>query len=91
MKVKPIGERLLVSHEKVAEKTSTGIYIPEEAREDKKYAIVEEVGSMKDGGEFPIKKGERILYGGYSHNDFEIDGEKFIILELKDVIAKLED
>jgi len=91
MNIKPIGERVLVSHEKEKDKTDSGIYIPEEARKDKKYAIVESVGQMKDGSEFPLKKGEKILYGGYSHEDFEIDDRKMKIIELKDVVAKIEE
>ena len=40
--------------------------------------------------EFPIKKGDVILYTGYSSEELEMDGEKYLILESKDVVAKIE-
>lgn len=89
MKVKPIGERVLIKPVKAEEKTKGGIYIPEEAREEKKQAIVEEVGTLKEGT-MPLKKGDKILYGGYSSDDFMVDGEKYLIIEFKDILARIE-
>ena len=37
-----------------------------------------------------LKKGDRIIYGGYSHEEIELANDKFIILELKDVLARVE-
>ena len=90
MKIKPLGERVLIKPVKSAEKTASGLYLPEEAREHKKEAIVEEVGTMQSGKEMPLKKGDKILYGGYSSDEFEFDGEKYIIIEIKDILAKVE-
>ncbi|MBD3319276.1 co-chaperone GroES [Candidatus Woesearchaeota archaeon] len=89
MQIKPIGERVLITP-KEEEKTKGGLYIPESAREGKKEGTVVAVGELKDGKEIPLKKGDTILYGGYSSDDFEIDGQKYIILDFKDVVAKLE-
>lgn len=91
MKIKPIGERVLVKPVKTKEKTEGGIYIPEEAKEEKKQAIIEEVGTKKDNEELPLKKGDKILYGGFSSEEFELDDEKYLIIDLKDVLAVLED
>ncbi len=91
MKIKPIGERVLIKPIEAEEKTAGGIYIPEEAKEEKKEAIVVEVGNFKDGKELPLKKGEKILYGGYSSDEFEFEGEKYLIIDFKDVLAKIED
>jgi len=91
MKIKPIGERILVRPIKTEEKTKGGIYIPEGAKEEKKEAIVEDIGTLKNGNAIPLKKGDRILYGGYSADEFEINSEKYLIIDFKDVLAKLED
>ncbi len=90
MNIKPIGERVLIKPVKEEEKTAGGIYLPDTAKEDKKEGIVVETGTLKDGKEMPIKKGDRILYGGYSSDEFEINGEEYIILDFKDVLAKIE-
>lgn len=90
MKIKPIGERVLITPKVEEEKTKGGIYIPDTAKENKKEGIIVEVGIGKDDKPLPLKKGDKILYGGYSSDEFEIDGEKYVILEFKDVLAKIE-
>jgi len=89
MKIKPIGKRVLIKPVKEEERTKGGIYIPDSAKEKKKQGIVVEVGTVEDK-EFPIHKGDVILYSGYSSEELEFDGEKYLILESKDVIAKIE-
>ncbi len=89
MKIKPIGKRVLIKPVKEEEKTRGGIYIPETAKEKKKQGIVVEIGTIEEK-EFPVKKGDLILYAGYSSEELELDGEKYLILESKDIIAKLE-
>lgn len=91
MKIKPIGERVLIKPIKAEEKTSGGIYIPEEAKEEKKQAVVEEIGKTKDGKELPLKKGDKVLYGGYSSDEFEINNEKYLIIDFKDILAIMEE
>ena len=90
MNIKPIGERVLIKPAHEEEITLGGIYIPDTAKEKKKQGIVLEVGNMKDDKEFPVKKGDAILYSGYSSDEVEVDGEEYIIISLKDVIAKME-
>lgn len=89
MKIKPLGKRVLIKPVKEEEKTKGGIFIPETAKEKKKQGIVMETGTVEDK-DFPVKKGDMILYAGYSSEELEIDGEKYLILESKDVIAKIE-
>lgn len=89
MKIKPLGKRVLIKPVKEEEKTKGGIFIPETAKEKKKQGLVMETGTVEDK-EFPVKKGDMILYAGYSSEELEIDGEKYLILESKDVIAKIE-
>ncbi|MCE8422396.1 MAG: co-chaperone GroES [Candidatus Methanoperedens sp.] len=89
MRIKPIGKRVLIKSIKEEEKTSGGIYIPDAAKEKKKQGIVVEVGFV-DEKEFPIKKGDIILYTGFSSEELEIDGEKYLIIDSKDVVAKIE-
>ncbi len=90
MKITPIGERVLIKPKEEESRTKGGLYIPDTAKESKKEGEVIAVGTLKDDKPMPLKKGDRILYGGYSSDDFEIDGQKYIILEYKDVVAKLE-
>ena len=90
MKLKPIGERVILKQIKNIEKTKSGIYLPESSSEKKEGEIVE-VGSMKDGSIIPLHKGDKVIYGGYSSEEIEISGEKFLIVEFKDILAKVEE
>ena len=89
MQIKPVGKRVLIKPMKEEEKTKGGIFIPETAKEKKKQGIVIEIGNI-DEKEIPIKKGNIILYTGYSSEEMEIEVEKYLILDAKDIIAKIE-
>ena len=90
MNIKPIGERVLIKPMKEEEKTAGGIYIPETAKEKKKQGVVVEVGTTSDDNEMPVQKGDLILYTGYSTEELEMNGEEYIIINISDIIAKLE-
>ena len=90
MNIKPIGERVLIKPMKEEEKTAGGIYIPETAKEKKKQGVVVEIGTTSDDNEMPVQKGDLILYTGYSTEELEMNGEEYIIINISDIIAKLE-
>ena len=90
MNIRPLGERVLIKPVKYEEKTKSGIYLPKDAEKEKKEGIVEEVGTFNDGKSLPLSKGDKILYGGYSNEEFELNGENFIFVDFKDVLARLE-
>lgn len=91
MNIKPIGERVLIKPIKEEEVTSGGIYIPESARREKNEGTVLAVGTFEDGKELPLKKGDHIIYGGFHSDEIEIDGDKCMFIDFKDVLAKVED
>ncbi len=90
MDIKPLGERVLIKPIKKAEKTKGGIYIPDSAKEEKKEGEIIAAGAFKDGKELPLKKGDKVIYGGYSSDEVEIENEKYIFVEFKDVLAKIQ-
>jgi chaperonin GroES len=90
MSIKPIGERVLIEPAKLQEITSGGIYIPEAAKESKKEGTVLAVGKTKDGSPLPLNVGDKILYGGYTSDEFEVQGKKYVMIDFKDVLAVIE-
>jgi chaperonin GroES len=85
--IRPIGERVLLKHQKKEEVTKGGIYIPETARQEKKEGIVLAVGTFEDGKELPLKKGDHVIYGGYQSDEIEVDGENYVFVDYKDILA----
>ena len=90
MKITPLGERVLLKQAKAEEKTAGGIYLPESAKDERKEGLVIAVGTTKEGKELPLKKGDKVLYGGYSKEGLEIDGEEHLLIDFKDILAKIE-
>lgn len=89
MNITPIGERVLLEQSKKEERTAGGIYLPDDAQKEKKEGTVLSVGTFKDGKELPLKKGDRIIYGGYSNEELEVDGKKYLLIDFKDIMAKI--
>jgi chaperonin GroES len=85
--IRPIGERVLLKHQEKEKVTKGGIYIPESARQEKKEGIVISVGTFEDGKELPLKKGDHVIYGGYQSDEIEIDGENYVFVDFKDILA----
>jgi chaperonin GroES len=82
-KISPLSDRVVAKREEASSKTATGLYLPDNAREEPKVAIVEAVGTkVKD-----IKAGDRILFKEYSTTEVKLDGTEYIILKEEDVLA----
>lgn len=91
MEITPIGPRVLIKPTKTKEKTDSGIYLPDSAKDnDKKEGLVVKAGTLENGDDIPLKKGDHILYGGYSNEEFELDGEEYIIVNYEDVLAQVK-
>ncbi len=90
MKLVPIGERVILRPEKEEKKTKGGIYIPDDAREDKKIAEVIRVGKDEDGNDLPLDEGDKVVYSGYSNEEIEIGDEKYVIVDFENIVAKYE-
>ena len=90
MAIVPIGERVLLKPLEQMEKTSGGIYIPEAAKEKKKEGEVLAVGKDKNGNDLPLVKGDKVIYGGYSSEDVDVNGNKYILVDYKDIYAKYD-
>jgi len=90
MIITPLGERVLLKQAKAQEeKTKSGLIIPKSSNEKKEGEVIS-VGAFKDGRQLPLKKGDKVLYGGFSNEEIEIEGEKHIIVEFKDIVARIE-
>ncbi len=90
MNIKPLGERVLLKQIKqTEERTKSGLILPK-SKDEKKEGLIVAVGNMNNNSLFPIKAGDQVIYGGYSSEELELNGEKHLIIELKDVVARIE-
>jgi chaperonin GroES len=96
MNIRPLHDRIVVKRiEEETEKTASGLYIPDSAKEKPQQGEVVAVGNGKrnDKGErdaLDVKAGDRILFGKYSGSDIKIDGIEYLIMREDEVLGVLE-
>ncbi len=92
VKLQPLADRLVVKPIQQEEKTKTGIYLPETAKEKPQEGEVLEVGPgrMSEDGKriaMDIKKGDTVIYSKYGGTEIRVDDEDLIILRESDILA----
>lgn len=81
--IQPLADYVVAQAEKAETKTASGLYLPDKAQEKPKTAKVVAVGPQAK----QLKVGDRILYKSYSTTDVKVEGEDYILVEEKDVLA----
>ncbi|MCO4771247.1 MAG: co-chaperone GroES [Deltaproteobacteria bacterium] len=92
MKVTPLADRVLVKRVESENKTKSGLFIPDSAKEKPAEGLVLAVGSGKsldDGtrAELTVKEGDRVLFGKYSGTEIKIEGIEHLILREDDILG----
>ncbi len=94
MKLKPLGDRLIVQALDEEEITASGIVLPDTAKEKPQKGKVLAVGDGKveDGNRIPIdvSEGDEVLYSKYGGTEIKIEGDELLVLRESDVLAKIE-
>lgn len=93
VKLQPLADRLVVRPIEVEEKTKTGIYLPDTAKEKPQEGEVVAVGPgrLTDDGKriaLEVKVGDIVIYAKYGGTEIKIDDEPLIILRESDILAK---
>ena len=94
-KIRPLDDRILIRPTEADERTSSGIFLPEGAKEKPMTAKVIAVGPGKlndDGSRTPIsvKKGDTVLYGKYAGTEVEIDDAQQVIIRESELLGVIE-
>ena len=84
--IQPLADYVVAQQEEAQTKTTSGIYLPEGAKEKPKIAKVLAVGSMVRD----VKVGDRIVYGGYSNEDIKVDGKEYMLIKLENIYATVK-
>lgn len=95
MRLKPLGDRIVVKLIEELERTKGGIVLPDTAKEKPQEAEVAAVGPgarNEDGERIPmdVKVGDRVVFAKYSGTEFKQDDEDYLILRESDILAVVE-
>jgi chaperonin GroES len=97
MKLKPLGDRLIVQAIEEEATTASGIVLPDTAKEKPQKGKVLAVGEGKydeDGDKripLDVAVGDEVLYSKYGGTEIVVDGEDLLVLRESDVLAKVEN
>ena len=86
MNLQPLADRIVLEQVESEEKTSSGIILPDSAKEKPEQAKVVAVGpSVKE-----LKTGDMVLYTKYGPNEVKVDGKEYLVVKEEDVLATLK-
>lgn len=94
-KIRPLRDRVIVKRLEGDEKTASGLYIPDSAKEKPQQGEVIAVGKgkvLEDGTVQPLdlKVGDKILFGKYSGQEIKVEGTEFLIMREDDIYGVVE-
>jgi chaperonin GroES len=87
VKIKPLADRVLIEPKEAEEKTASGIYIPDTAKEKPQRGTVIAVGSGTKDVTMEVKVGDEVLYGKYAGTEINVDGKDYLMMKQSDVLA----
>ena len=95
MKIKPLGDKIIVKRLEAETKTASGIFLPESAKEKPQQAKVIAVGEGKvlDNGDrapISVKKGDTIILNKWGGTELKLDGEEYLVMGADEVLAVVE-
>ncbi|HBS47997.1 TPA: co-chaperone GroES [Candidatus Dependentiae bacterium] len=91
-KISPLYDRVLVQRIEDEETTSSGIIIPDTAKEKTQIAEVKAIGNGKitnDGSikALTVKVGDKIIFGKYSGTEIKLEGQEYLILKEEEILG----
>ncbi len=95
MKLKPLGDRVIVRAIAEEEKTASGLVLPDTAQEKPQKGEVIAAGDGRwdeDGDKripLDVEKGDVVLYSKYGGTEIKVDGEELLVLRESDILAKV--
>ena len=95
MKLKPLGDRVVLQQLDAEETTKSGIVLPGQAQEKPQQAEVIAVGpgGMVDGKEvkMEVKVGDKVIYSKYAGTDVKLEDQEYVVVRQNDIVAVVEE
>lgn len=87
MTIKPLADRVLIEPAAAETKTSSGIIIPDTAKEKPQKGTVVAVGPGTKENPITVKAGDQVLYGKYAGTELQHEGKDYLIMKENDLLA----
>ena len=96
MKIQPMADKVVIKVQEVVEqKTKSGLYVPDTAKEKPQEGEVLAVGpgALNDKGEripMNVAVGDKVIFSKYAGMEVKIDGEELLIISEREILAKFQ-
>lgn len=93
---RPLHDKILVRRDKAEDKTESGLYLPEKAKETPKIGTIEAVGTgtiNHETGELiplSVKKGDRVLFSSYAGSELKLNNDEFLVMSEDEILAIID-
>ncbi len=94
--LRPLGDKIVVRRDEAADKTESGLYLPEQAKDTPKSGVVEAVGEGRintdTGARIPlnVKKGDRVIFASYAGTEVKLGTDELLVMDESEVLAIID-
>ncbi|MFY7789249.1 MAG: co-chaperone GroES [Thermoflexibacteraceae bacterium] len=85
--IKPLADRVVVEPAAAEEKTASGLFIPDTAKEKPQRGTIVAIGAGKKDEPLTVKVNDTVLYGKYAGTEITVDGKEYLIMRESDIFA----
>ncbi|MBL8763551.1 MAG: co-chaperone GroES [Phycisphaerae bacterium] len=97
MNFRPLHDKIVVRRDKQTDRTQSGIYLPEKAKDTPKTGVVEAVGTgtlnTETGSLVPltVRKGDKVIFSSYSGTEVKLGDQELLVMSEDEILAVIED
>ena len=84
--IEPLGSRVLIKPLEQEDRTNSGLYLPETAKEKPQIGLIVAVGDDED---IKVKVDEKVLFAKYSGTEVAYKGDTYLLMDVSDVLARI--
>ena len=88
--IKPLGARVVIQPVEEENRTDSGLYIPDTAKEKPQTGVVVAVGESSEDVKITVKVGDKVLFPKYTGTEIKLGGEDYNIMDFEKVLAVLD-
>ena len=87
--IKPLGARVVIQPVEEENRTDSGLYIPDTAKEKPQTGLVVAIGENTEDVTITVKEGDKVLFPKYTGTEIKLASEDYIIMDFEKVLAVL--
>lgn len=94
--IRPLNDKVIVQRDEAEDRTESGLYLPEKAKDKPRSGVITAVGPGKVNAEtgerikLTVQKGDKVLFTSYAGTEIKLEGVDLLIMDEDDILAVIE-